>query len=180
MGMMKTDCVLQSRCKSTTLATIAKFLHEQGFVFLNNSMLVRIVLDEFANVLIDNGAEPIEDVTKAFVILDNLGIVTNTSGRGLRNKFLNLKLQDRTFRPRPATQQIHGRDFTDAELRQAVEDHWKSTGQTPPQPNSSQVEPTYTQADVRASLEKQDQDLEQLKALDDVSLAPMVERETTE
>jgi len=147
-------------------------------MFNTVSNLVRVVIEEFVEILLENGVQAVSSVEDASDILDSLNLHVNPSGRGLYHRRQNLSTANHDWRLRPTNtkQMVRGVDIKTEDIIQAVEDHWQRTGQT--SPASPQTEPTYTQAELRASLEKQDQDLEQLKALDDVSLAPMVERET--
>jgi len=189
MGV-RNDCIMQVRIDSLTLATVAKFVYDSGVPFENASALGRRVFKEFAKIIIDSGGKDITDFEEALEVIRGLGLNVNASDRGMYSRTLNLTgAKTYQCKQEPVTGRLRGADMRTEDLVEAVRDHWRSTGQTPPdeaervksalgQPASPQTEPTYTQAELRASLEKQDQDLEQLKALDDVSLAPMVERET--
>lgn len=175
MGV-RNDCIMQVRIDSLTLATVAKFVYDSGVPFENVSALGRRVFKEFAKIIIDSGGKDITDFEEALEVIRGLGLNVNASDRGMYGRTLNLTgAKTYQCKQEPVTGRLRGVDMRTEDIVEAVKEHWRRTGQTPP--TSTQNEPTYTQAELRASLEKQDQDLEQLKALDDVSLAPMVKEE---
>lgn len=83
----KNDAMIQTRVKSTTLFTVARFFAQKGLTLQNKSLVVRQALEEFETVLIRNGlAERVTDIIEAREGLAELGLGDlNTGGRGGRN-----------------------------------------------------------------------------------------------
>ena len=83
----KNDAMIQTRVKSTTLYTVARFFAQKGLTLQNKSLVVRQALEEFETVLIKNGlAERVTDIIEAREGLAELGLGDlNTGGRGGRN-----------------------------------------------------------------------------------------------
>ena len=85
------DVAAQTRCKSTTLAVIAKKFYESGVPVMSVSQLIRLGLEQFAEVLINSGAGRVDHVLDARTILERLGITGNTLNAGGRNRKSFLK-----------------------------------------------------------------------------------------
>ena len=83
----KNDCVVSTRLKSTTLATIGRFFAKKGVVMQNKSFLVRLAVEEFEGVLIRNALEErVMDIIDARKVLAKLGLENlNPDGRGGKN-----------------------------------------------------------------------------------------------
>jgi len=79
--------MIQTRVKSTTLATIARFFAVKGVMIVGKSFLMRLVLEEFERMLIKNGlTERVTSLTDAREILTKLGLENlNPDGRLGRN-----------------------------------------------------------------------------------------------
>ena len=81
------DAMIQTRVKSTTLATVARFFAVKGVMIVGKSFLMRLVLEEFERMLIKNGlTERVTSLTDAREILTKLGLENlNPDGRLGRN-----------------------------------------------------------------------------------------------
>jgi len=81
------DAMIQTRVKSTTLATVARFFAVKGVMIVGKSFLMRLVLEEFEGILIKGGhTERVTSITDAREILIKLGLENlNPGGRLGRN-----------------------------------------------------------------------------------------------
>jgi len=81
------DAMVQTRVKSTTLATVARFFALKGVIIMSKSFLMRLVLEQFEGMLIKNGlTERVTDIVDARRILTKLGLENlNPAGRLGRN-----------------------------------------------------------------------------------------------
>jgi len=83
----KSDILVQTRLKSTSFATIARFFALKGLVSMTKSSLLRLIVEEFEGVLIKNElTERITNIVDARRILAKLGLENlNPGGRGGKN-----------------------------------------------------------------------------------------------
>lgn len=83
----KSDILVQTRLKSTSFATVARFFALKGLTSMTKSSLLRLIVEEFESVLIKNElTERITNILDAREILAKLGLENlNTGGRGGRN-----------------------------------------------------------------------------------------------
>jgi hypothetical protein len=90
---MTNDCVIQTRCKSTILATITKYLSSRGALESNASALIRDALELLAQgIIVKHPEMEVQDTATARRILADRGIIRlNPSRRGERNLVQNLE-----------------------------------------------------------------------------------------
>jgi len=79
------DAVVQTRCNSTTLATIAQYMHSKGVVLTGPAALMREALELLEEIILqDNLSLKVFDVVSSRAILEDLGIFKlNPSGKAL-------------------------------------------------------------------------------------------------
>lgn len=83
----KADALVQTRVKTTTLATVARYFAVHGMIQMSKSSLMRVVLEEFEKVLLQNKlTERVTNILDAREILGKLGLENfNPGGRMGRN-----------------------------------------------------------------------------------------------
>lgn len=87
------DAIVQLRCDSRTLATIAAFMFKQGVLPQSPPQLVRLALEAYKDALVSSGmVEDVLSVTDAVQYLQHLGLGgINPSGRGKRERLKQLQ-----------------------------------------------------------------------------------------
>jgi hypothetical protein len=101
---------LQIWCKKTDLATIVLWYREQNILPRSKSQLGRLIVEDFARMIRESGAETIKDTQAALEILRGAGL-EDPVPPGAKRQLLELK--QRT-------------SFNEGELKQAVEEAMKS------------------------------------------------------
>jgi len=83
----KNDAMVQTRVKTTVMATIARYFATRGMIVTSKSFLMRVITEEFEKMLINNNiTERVTDIIDAREILAKLGLEDwNPDGRLGRN-----------------------------------------------------------------------------------------------
>lgn len=91
-----TDTIMQGRVSRKSLATIIIFLHEQGESVHTMSMLTRVIVENFKNIIVKKGlVKEVESVLDATNILSSFGINNlNPQNRSIKKYIDQLEQED--------------------------------------------------------------------------------------
>jgi len=96
MRFTANDCVVQSRCKSTTLAVIAKYFSMKKHITPSISYLIRLALEQLEQIVLVKVPDlKVDDTSHARKILAELGLSNlNPSGRNSYSLFAKQQAEE--------------------------------------------------------------------------------------
>lgn len=116
------DCVIQVRCKSTTLATLLKYRRDEGWIVgVNQSTLARDALETLERMIISERPEmEFTSITHARDFLESSGFLRLNVGYEKRGEQTAFRLMQ-TEAIRGADRHISIDDLTDDDIRRMAE-----------------------------------------------------------
>ena len=156
----KRDVLMQVWLQSRHLATLLKWLEDGGSVIRFRSEIVQITLEQVVEHLVNTDAvKMVEYAEDAQKMLERFGVESNPSGRGGKNAFHNLTLDNRMRENRSDDHSGHsGYSFTDEHLKdEDIPRQSKGDKQPEPeQPKSNRAIDNIDEGEVLRLMEKRE------------------------